>query len=136
MMNASSIQTDPKGRTPPIKIVIPEFMCQGASGMTRAICLVLVGTSIVDALRPMKAPTKTMGAEIVTHSKNRTRIVKKLTAVAAPAKLKKMFKTVNIPTKRAGRPVAVAMVFNFQFVDPVNLYTRADVYPAIDPQRT
>ena len=26
--------------------VIPEFMCQGPSGMTRAICLVLVGTSI------------------------------------------------------------------------------------------
>ena len=121
MMKASSMHTDPKGRTPPIIIVMPSFMCQGDSGTTRAICLVLVGTSIVRALRPINAPTKTMGAEIVTHSKNRQMMVKKLTAVAAPAKLRKMFKTVKMKTKMAGRAVAVAMVFNFQFDAPHNL---------------
>ena len=59
--------------------------------------------------------------EIVTHNKNKTKIVKKLTAVAAPATLKKTFKTENMPTKIPGRAVAVAMVFIFQFVAPVNL---------------
>ena len=121
MIKANSMQTDPKGRTPPIKTVTPEFMCHGASGMTRAIFLVLVGTSITGAFNPIYAPMKTIGAEIVTQSKKSTMMVRKLTAVAAPAKLKKMFRMVNTLTKTPGRAVAVAIVFIFQFGASQNL---------------
>ena len=83
--------------------------------------MVFVGTSIVGALRPINDPMKTMGAEIMIQSKNRTMIVKKLTEVAAFARLKKMFKTMKMATKTAGRAAAVAIVFNFQFDAPQNL---------------
>ena len=121
MIKASSMHTDPKGRIPPMSIVTMLFICQGASGTIRAICLVLVGTSMVDVFSPRKAPTKTSGAEIQTHSKKRTMIVKKLTAVAAPAKLKKMLRRENMQTKRPGKAVAVTIEFIFQFFASQNL---------------
>ena len=78
MINANSMQTEPKGKIPPMNMVTIAFICHGDSGMKRAIWLVLVGVSMGDALRPTKAPAKTRGAEMQTHNKNRTKMVKKL----------------------------------------------------------
>ena len=121
MIKASSMQTEPKGKIPPINMVTTAFICQGDSGMKRAIWLVLVGVSIGDALRPTKAPAKTRGAEMHTHKRKRTKMVKKLTAVAAPATLKKMLRIVNMHTKTPGNAVAVIMEFIFQLVASQNL---------------
>ena len=91
MIKASSMQTEPKGRIPPMNMVTMLLMCHGTSGMMRAIWFVFVGTSMEGAFNPTNAPAKTKGAEIHTHNRKRTIIVRKLTAVAAPAKLKKKF---------------------------------------------
>ena len=61
MIKADSMHTLPKGKIPPKTMVTVGCMCHGISGMTRAIWLVLVGTSILDARNPKKDPTKTKG---------------------------------------------------------------------------
>lgn len=56
-----------------------------------------------------------------THNKKRTKSVKKLTAVAAPATLRKIFRTANMHTNKPGKAVAVTIEFNFQFFASQNL---------------
>jgi len=121
MIKASSMQTLPKGKTPPISIVVIEPMCHVPPGTTRAILLVSVGTSITSAFKPKNDPTMTKGAETQTHSINSNNTVKKFTAVAAPAICKKMFKQQNIKTKTPGNAVAVKMAFIFQALPWQNL---------------
>jgi hypothetical protein len=74
-----------------------------------------------EALSPTKAPAKTRGAEMHTHNKKRTKMVKKLTAVAAPAMLKNTLRTANMHTNTPGSAVAVMMEFIFQFDASQNL---------------
>lgn len=121
MIKANSMQTDPKGKIPPVDMVKIGFMCQALAGTMRAIWLVLVGDSITDDLRPKKAPINTKGVATQTHNRKRTKMVKKLTAVAAPAKLKNTLRQVNMMTKIPGRAVAVKIEFIFQFLASENL---------------
>ena len=97
------------------------MLYHGISGTNRAIWFVLVGTSIFSALRPKKAPKKTRGAETHTHKAKSAKRVKKLTAVAAPAKDRKTLRTVKMAKKTPGKAVAVKMVFIFQFLASQNL---------------
>mmetsp|Transcript_43644 Transcript_43644/g.64010 ORF Transcript_43644/g.64010 Transcript_43644/m.64010 type:complete len:234 (+) Transcript_43644:559-1260(+) len=111
-------------------------MYHGVSGMTLAIWLVLTGTSIFWARYPKKLPMKTSGVATQTHNKKRAKMVKKLTAVAAPAKRRKMSRNKNIDTNTPGKAVAVRMVFRFHAFAWKNLYRRLLQYPAMLPDKT
>ena len=107
MIKKSSMHTLPKGRMPPNKIEKGGVEYHGRLGTMRAIWFVFVGTATLSERKPKKLPTKTRGVDTHSHNPKIETRVKKLTAVAAPAMLKKIFNTIKIPTRVPGRPAAV-----------------------------
>ena len=121
MIKKSSMQTEPNGKIPPKRKLIGGDEYHGNSGMKRAIWFVLVGTLIRSDRKPKKDPTKTKGVLMHIHIPNKAKIVKKLTAVAAPAKVRKTFSTMKMLTMDPGNAAAVIMVATFQSVALQNL---------------
>ena len=121
MIKNSSIQTEPNGKIPPKRKLIGGDEYHGNSGTNRAIWFVLVGTWKRSDRKPIKEPKKTKGVLMHIHMPNRAKMVKKLTAVAAPANVRKTFKTMRMLTMDPGRAAAVIMVAVFQSVALQNL---------------
>ena len=129
MINANSMQTEPKGRIPPIQQETRGSTWSGTGGTTRAIWLIFVGISKTSCFNPKKLPINTNGVLTQAQSKKILTMVKKETAVAAPAMPKKTFKIMNMATKHPGRPRAVRMAFCFHCLPPAPVLTRSFIRP-------
>mmetsp|Transcript_98799 Transcript_98799/g.211724 ORF Transcript_98799/g.211724 Transcript_98799/m.211724 type:complete len:217 (-) Transcript_98799:927-1577(-) len=133
MMKKSSVNTAPKGKTPPTSDVNIGWINQGCAGICRGTWFVRTGSSMASFLKPKYEPRKTRGTEMPNHRTSNANIVVKGTAPEDFCPQMSKFKTKKITKTMPGYRKAVRSVHIFQSSPLKTLYNRAEVYPAKTP---